>query len=194
MSARKSQTNTLTVRPLTKDRWKDFTVLFGKNGACGGCWCRYWKLTRKEFESRKGDKNRRAMKRFVDAGNVPGLLAYEGNRPVGWVAVEPRENFSALERSRILKPVDEKPVWSAACFFVVKDCRRNGVTVELLNAAKAWVKNQGGTILEGYPQEPKKDNVPAPFAWTGFASAFQQTGFTEVARRSETRPIMRCRV
>jgi hypothetical protein len=53
------------------------------------------------------------------------------------------------------------------------------------------VKKQGGTVLEGYPVEPKKDKMDAAFAWTGFASAFKKAGFVEVTRRSETRPIMR---
>jgi hypothetical protein len=45
--------------------------------------------------------------------------------------------------------------------------------------------------VEAYPVEPKKDKMPDAFAWTGLASAFIKAGFTECARRSETRPIMR---
>jgi hypothetical protein len=33
--------------------------------------------------------------------------------------------------------------------------------------------------------------MPDAFAWTGISAAFQSAGFKEVARRSETRPIMR---
>jgi hypothetical protein len=38
--------------------------------------------------------------------------------------------------------------------------------------------------------DAQKD-MPAPFIYTGTASAFQQAGFQEVARRSSTRPIYR---
>lgn len=182
------------IRPLTKDRWSDFADLFGPRGACGGCWCMWWKLKRSEFEKRKGEGNRRAMKRLVDRGEVPGLLAYDGDRPVGWIAVAPREHYPALGRSRILKPVDDTPVWSVVCFFVARSHRDRGVSVELLHAAVEFVRQRGGAVVEGYPVEPKKERMPQVFAFTGLASAFVKAGFREVARRSETRPIMRYRL
>lgn len=177
--------------PLTKERWPDFERLFGERGACGGCWCMWWRLKRSLFDAQKGDKNRKAMKAIVDSGEVPGILALAGDQPVGWCSVAPRDHFSALGRSRILKKVDETPVWSVVCFFVEKKLRNSGLSVRLLRAAIDYVKRQGGSVLEGYPTEPKKDKMPAAFAWTGLASAFTAAGFTEVARRSETRPIMR---
>ncbi len=62
--------------PLTKDRWSDFETLFGERGACGGCWCMLWRLTRKEFESQKGEGNRQAMQAIVDSGEIPGDPGY----------------------------------------------------------------------------------------------------------------------
>jgi hypothetical protein len=59
-----------------------------------------------------------------------------------------------------------------------------------LKAAVEHVRKQDGKIVEGYPVETEKD-MPAPFIYTGTASAFQQAGFKEVARRSPTRPIFR---
>jgi GNAT superfamily N-acetyltransferase len=177
--------------PLTADRWADFETLFGERGACGGCWCTFWRQPRSAFDENKGDGNRRLMLRLVSDGPPPGLLGYLGGEPVGWCAVAPREEYPALARSRILQPVDDKPVWSVSCLFVRKDRRRKGLSVQLLRAAVGHVKAQGGTVVEGYPVEPKKDDVPAAFAWTGLAAAFRAAGFREVARRSATRPIMR---
>ena len=150
----------------------------------------YWRLTRSEFERRKGAGNRRALGRLVGAGETPGLLAYAGTQVVGWCAVAPRERFSALSRSRVLGPVDERPVWSVVCFFVARDFRRRGVTAALLRAAVRHVRRHGGRILEGYPIEPRGD-YPDTFAFTGLAAAFHRAGFVEVARRSPMRPIMR---
>lgn len=177
--------------PLTSDRWDDFTQLFGERGACGGCWCMWMRLTRSVFEQQKGELNKNAIKEFVDSGNIPGLLAYQNDEPIGWISVAPREEFSVLQRSRILKPLDDKPVWSVACFFIDKEYRNQGLSVRLLHAAIEYVKQEGGEIVEGYPVEPRKDRMPAAFAWTGLASAFLAAGFSEKERRSETRPIMR---
>jgi len=182
----------LAIHPLTPERWPDFERLFGERGACGGCWCMFWRLTRAEFEAGKGAGNRSAMKQLVASGKIPGLLAYEGSQAVGWCALAPRETYSALQRSRLLKPLDNQPVWSVSCLFVAKTHRRRGVSVQLLKAAIEHARCQGGVIVEGYPQEPKKTTVPDVFAWTGLASAFRQAGFKECARPSPTRPIMRC--
>jgi GNAT superfamily N-acetyltransferase len=179
------------VHPVTPDRWGDFARLFGKRGACGGCWCMYWRMTRSEFEKSKGAGNRRKLTRLIDSGHVPGLLAYVGDQPVGWCSVAAREVFGSLERSRILKPVDDKPVWSVVCFFVAKEYRRKKITVRLLKAACAYAKKQGAKIVEGYAVEPKKDEMPDVFAFHGLAAAYREAGFTEVTRRSPTRPIMR---
>lgn len=150
-----------------------------------------WRLTRKEFESQKGEGNRRAMKAIIQSGKIPGILAYSRGQPVAWCSVAPREHFPSLGRSRILKPLDELPVWSITCLFVEKPYRRRGISTRMIAAAVEHVKKQGGTLVEAYPVEPKKDKMPDVFAWTGLASAYLKAGFVECARRSETRPIMR---
>ena len=177
--------------PVTKGKWTDFETLFGERGACGGCWCMFWRLTRKEFDSQKGEGNRKAMKAIVQSGKIPGILAFAQNRPVAWCSVAPRDQFSALDRSRILKPVDNLPVWSISCFFVEKHYRAKGLSIQMIKAAVDYVKKNGGSVVEAYPVQPKKDKMPDAFAWTGLASAFIKAGFAECARRSETRPIMR---
>ena len=151
-----------------------------------------WRLPRTQFESQKGDGNRNALKTLVESGEAPGLLGYLEGRPVGWCALAPREHYPALGRSRVLKPVDDRPCWSVSCLFVHRDYRGRGVSVQLLRAAIAHVRGKGGTLVEGYPVEPKGDKaIPPVFAWTGVPRAFEAAGFVEVARGSPTRPIMR---
>lgn len=181
----------LAFHPLTLERWADFERLFGERGACGGCWCTYWLQSRSEYERRKGAGNKRLIKSNLRSGFTPGLIAYHDDKPVAWCAVAPRESYPTLARSRVLKPVDDKPVWSLVCFFVRRDYRRRGVSVKLLKAAADHVREQGGRILEGYPEEPSAKGLPDAFAFTGLASAFKKAGFREVARRGKRRPIMR---
>jgi len=189
--ASRREISDLEVYPLTPERWADLEELFGENGACGGCWCMWWRLKRSEFERQKGEGNRKALKRIVDSGRIPGILAYAKDQPIAWCSVAPRETYPTLEWSRTLKRVDDKPVWSVVCFFVAKPFRRKGVTMKLPRAAIDYVSKQGGKILEGYPVEPKKAKIADTFAYTGLASTFRKAGFVEVLRRSETRPMMR---
>jgi GNAT superfamily N-acetyltransferase len=191
MSSESITLSNLKFYPVTPRRWKDLESLFGERGACGGCWCMWWRMTRSEFNKQKGSGNKKALKKIIDSGEIPGILAYANGQPVGWCSVAPREKFSTLERSRILQKVDEKPVWSVVCFFIAKTLRRKGVTIALLKAAIEYAKKHGAKIVEGYPVDPRKGITPDVFAYTGLASAFRQAGFVEVLRRSETRPIMR---
>jgi GNAT superfamily N-acetyltransferase len=184
----------LTFHPLTADRWDDFEKLFGERGACGGCWCRVWRQSRKEFEANKGAGNKAAMKAIVKKNAVPGILAYSDGEPIGWCAIAPRECYVTLERSRVLKAVDDVPVWSISCLFIAKPFRGQRVSIELIKAAVRFAREQGAKVVEGYPVEPKKEKMPDVFAWTGVSSAFLQAGFAEHHRGSPTRPIMRINV
>lgn len=190
----RSESPSLKFFPLTPDRWSDFETLFGERGACGGCWCMVWRRPRKEYEAGKGAGNKAAMKALVKKQAVPGILAYSKGEPVGWCAIAPRQDYVVLERSRVLKAVDDVPVWSISCLFVAKEFRGQGVSVALLKAAVKFAGEHGATVVEGYPVEPKKEKMPAVFAWTGVPSAFVQAGFSEHHRGSPTRPIMRIEV
>ncbi|MEK7798691.1 MAG: GNAT family N-acetyltransferase, partial [Acidobacteriota bacterium] len=180
--------------PLTPARWGDLETLFGERGACGGCWCMYWRLARSRFEKQKGAGNRRAFKRLVGSGLPPGILAYRDDRPIGWCAVGPRESYPVLERSRTLRRFDDRPVWSVTCLFVARPERRQGLSVELLRAAASHARRRGARLIEGYPVEARTGRLPDAFAWTGLPAAFRRAGFVEVARRSPTRPFMRLRI
>ncbi len=182
----------LTFAPLSKSNWNSFVELFGKNGACGGCWCMFWLLPRKEYVENKGDGNRDAMFDLVNSGVKPGILAFDNGKPVGWCAVAPRDKYLRLANSRVLAPVDEKIVWSVVCFFVAKPYRNSGVGRQLLKAAKEFVRESGGTILEGYPSASEGKKSPDAFVYTGMESMFIGAGFSEVARRSPKRPVLRC--
>ncbi len=180
----------LALHPLTPDRWPDLVALFGPDRTCFGCWCTWWRLTTREFRAGVGEVNRRRQERYVKAGNVAGLLAYEGGEPVGWVAIEPRSAYPRLARSRTLAPVDDRPVWSITCFFVARSHRGKGLTRTLIAGAVRHARSRGAAIVEAYPVEPSRDLADASM-YHGAASTFRALGFEEVARRSRTRPIVR---
>lgn len=180
----------LSYKILTNENWDDFENLFGSKGACGGCWCMYWRLSHKEFESGKGDKNKLMMKSLVDNQKQIGLIQYFDKKPIGWCSFAPREDFPRLAKSRILKPIDETKVWSIVCFFIDKNYRRKGFSVEILKSVIKYLKTKNVKVIEGYPTDTDK-NSPDVFMYTGLMKTFLDAGFIEVGRNSLSRPIMR---
>jgi GNAT superfamily N-acetyltransferase len=151
-----------------------------------------WRLSPPEFKAGEESGNRDALKRLVERGPAPGVIAMRGEEPIGWCAVAPRTSYRYLAVSRVLRPVDDEPVWSITCLFVDRRFRRQGVSVQLLRAAAEFARAQGARVVEGYPVEVKRGHRTADvFVWTGLATSFRAAGFSEVARRSQTRPIMR---
>jgi len=181
----------LSFQPLSPSNFGDFEQLFGEKGACGGCWCMYWRLQRKAFEAGKGEGNRLSMRALVDSGKVPGIIAYHNNEAIGWCSVGNREDFPRLAKSRTLKPIDDKKAWIISCLFIRRDWRRKGVQQALLSYLVDYCSGHGAKILEGYPCDSTYGKYPDAFAWTGIAKAYIDAGFLEVARASEKRPVMR---
>ncbi|MGH9554236.1 MAG: GNAT family N-acetyltransferase [Terriglobales bacterium] len=181
----------LTFHPLTPARWNDAVALFGPRGACGGCWCMAWRLPYSQYQAQKGAGNRRTFRKLVHSGTSPGVMAYVDGKPAGWCSIAPREEFTFLSRSRVLRAVDDERVWSVSCFFVARPYRQKGVSVPLLKAAVELARKQGARIIEGYPVDAQQGGLPGAFLWTGVPKTFRRAGFREVARRSRTRPVMR---
>jgi GNAT superfamily N-acetyltransferase len=181
----------LQFRPVTPAQWPDLQALFGPSGADGGCWCMWWRITRAEFTRGVGESNRRAMQAIIEGDEVPGLLAYQEGRPVGWVSVAPRERFPVLDRSRTLRRVDDQPVWSIVCFFVDRGARRTGLCGRLIEAAAAYARRNGARLLEAYPVDPDHPTVRGDQAFTGLLPTFLKAGFRVAARRSARRVIVR---
>ncbi len=186
----------LTVLPLTPDRWPDLEAIFNARGCsiARGCWCMAYRLSGSQESLRSGmtrsQANRAALKGLVDAGNPPGLIAYHGKVPVGWVSIGPREEYARLKRSPVMKAVDDQPVWSVICFVVPPEYRGRGVARALLKAAVAYAKKQGATLVEAYPVD-KSDRSNDDDMWFGAKTMYDNAGFREVARRRPHRPIVR---
>jgi GNAT superfamily N-acetyltransferase len=177
----------LAIRPLTPELWPAFENLFGKNGACNGCWCMAGRIGA-AYRRRSRDENKAAFFDIVKRGPPPGLLAFDGDLAVGWCQLTPREALPWLDRAWRLKRVDPLPVWSLSCFYVRIGYRKRGVTSALIAAALRAAKIAKAPALEAYPLDAEK--TPSA-SGTGYASTFAHAGFKTVARRVPARPIMR---
>lgn len=177
----------LAVRALTPELWPALTDLFGEQGARSGCWCMYFRIG-SAYRRRSSSTNKAAFHKVVSQGPAPGLLAFDGERAVGWCQVTPRSRLPWLDRTWRLKAVDDVPVWSISCFYIRIGYRRRGVMGALIRAALDLARQAGAPALEAYPL----DGQLSPSATsTGYVSAFVRAGFKEVIRRSPERPIMR---
>jgi GNAT superfamily N-acetyltransferase len=183
----------ITERPLGTDDWPVIAELFGANGACGGCWCMWPRVPRggKLWQECKGDRNREDFRRLVEAGEVHGVLAFVGERPVGWCSFGPRGSFPRLDTVRALRHDWADGTWSIVCFYIRAPWRRHGVASRLLEAATARAFALGAEKVEGYPVLPKQPDVPAPaaFAWMGVPALFEAAGYRELPRPEASRPI-----
>jgi len=174
-------TDTPEIHPLTSDRWDDLAALFGKSGAFSGCWCMYWRMPSKAFSASSGERNREALRALAGGERAPGLLAYVDGQAVGWTAVGPREDFQRLQNSRVIKPVDDMPVWCVLCFFIHRKYRGRGIGQALLEAAVAFAAEHGAQAVEGYPIRVEGEHVGDWAVYTGTVEMFHKAGFRELA-------------
>jgi GNAT superfamily N-acetyltransferase len=190
----------LDIHPLTPARLPDLATLFGQGGDPKWCWCSFYRVRGVDFRSATPAGNRGilegAVAELAPQGRAPGLVAYRDGEAVGWVSLGPRDDYERLQHSRVLAPLDERPVWSIVCFVVARAARRQGVAHALLSAAVDYAREHGATLLEGYPLETDGGRVPAANAYKGTVAMFERAGFKVVERRqanaaSSPRPIVR---
>jgi GNAT superfamily N-acetyltransferase len=177
----------LEISPLTPDLWPALEALFGNNGACNGCWCMYWRIGA-EYRKRPREENKSAFRQIVKQGPPPGLIAFDGDVPVGWCQLTPRDALPWLDRERRLKRVDDLPVWALSCFYIRIGYRKKGVTSALISAALREAKRAGAVALEAYPLDAEK--TPSA-SFTGYVTTFKRAGFKTVGCHVPARPIMR---
>ncbi len=182
----------LTFEPLTQKNWGKFVELFGAKGACGNCWCMYYRLTKQDFQEGKQDNgNMNAMKALVWDNQPTGIIGFYEEQPIAWCAFAPRENYMKLEKSRVHKRIDDQPVWSVPCFFIDKNFRKQGVSVELLKSVIKYAVERGIKIIEAYPTIPTQAKLPDAFVWIGLYKSFEKAGFKIVDQTSQNRPMVR---
>lgn len=185
----------LISRDLTPALWPALEELFGPRGACGGCWCMYWRLEKGErWQDLQGPRAKTRMKALVLAGKAQGALAFAGEEPVGWCAYGPRLDFPRLDRARTLACTDPEHVWSLPCFYIKAGWRDQGVATALLGHAVKSLRKRGAKVAEGYPVNLKRDQrLPNAFAWTGTRALFEAEGFSLAGADGTSKVRMRRR-
>jgi GNAT superfamily N-acetyltransferase len=174
----------LAFRPATRARWGDFEALFESKGAPGYCWCMSWRTTPEEAEHHSGAERKPMMKARIDAGMTVGLIGYLDGEPVAWVSIAPRETYRTLGGP---DAQNGETIWSLACMYIHRSLRGAGYGMALIEAARAYAKKRGGTVLEAYPVDPGSPS----YRFMGFVPAFERMGFREVGKAGSRRHVMR---
>lgn len=178
----------ITIKPATPDRFDDaeHTLTGGGDGA--SCQCQWWMMPGTEWDKTTRDQRTAMLRRELDEGPPPALIAYVDDEPAGWVRVGPRTRQVRLARTRNYaahsqEPWDDASVWAVSCFVVRKEHRRIGLNARLLEAAIDYARTSGARVLEAYPLDPASGRRKSSNElYHGILSTFRDAGFREVAR------------
>jgi ribosomal protein S18 acetylase RimI-like enzyme len=176
----------LDIRPLDRSSWDALSGLFSQGGDPKWCWCAYFAVRGLAWSNSTAEGNRELLRERMERrpnGHPPGLAAMRGNEAVGWVSVGPRDGYERLTYSKLLAPIDERPVWSIVCFVVGRKARGQGIASALLDGAVEYARANGATTLEAYPVDTSEGRVPAANLYHGTLAMFERAGFEVVAER-----------
>ncbi|MGB3831595.1 MAG: GNAT family N-acetyltransferase [Mesorhizobium sp.] len=185
-----------TVRPVTAELWPDFEDLFGKQGACYGCWCTHFRLPPAVRRQNDRESNKDHIRARIEAGPPPGLLAFEEGRAVGWMQVGPRADVpewnNAGRGSAPADPADaaDPGVWAISCFFIRSKARGKGLSHRLVADGIAFARENGARLLEACPMDLSRDSRSVGL-FVGSSRVFEKAGFERLVERKAGRPLMR---
>ncbi len=182
--------------PLTPELWPAFETLFGKDGACYGCWCTYFRLSPAARRGSDRQRNKDLIRTRIEAGPPPGLLALRDGSAIAWMQVGPRSDVPEWNNSgrgsAPVEPADAQDpgMWAISCFFIHNRFRRQGLTHRMVEAGIGFARASGARALEACPMDRSKDSRSIGL-FVGSTRVFERAGFEAVARRKPGRPLMR---
>lgn len=184
------------ILPLTPDLWPQFEDLFGKQGACYGCWCTYFRLPPAARRQSSRERNKDHIKARIEAGPPPGVLAFDAGQAVGWMQIGPRADVPEFNNAgRGSAPLDsddasDPRVWAISCFFIRNKARGQGLTHQLVGAGIDFARQSGARLLEACPMDQSKASRSVGL-FVGSTRVFENAGFSRAAERKPGRPLMR---
>ena len=169
-----------TTHPITAKRFDDFADVINPHRRDTHCWCLSHRLRVKEIDE-LGDGSREAAALALARRRGFGVVTYRDDVPVGWCHIAPRAEITRLAASKLIRPIDDLPVWSIICVVVRSGHRKQGVTGHLIEGAVAHAAAQGAPAVETYPVDPQ-GRMDLTMAFVGTRSMFERCGFEVVGQ------------
>lgn len=186
----------VAISPLTPDLWPSFEDLFGKQGACYGCWCTYFRLPPAARKANDSSRKKGIIRERIEIGPPPGLLAFEDGQAVGWMQIGPRADVpewnNAGRGSAPIEPGDaaDPAMWAISCFFLRRTARGKGLTHALVQEGLAFARENRARIVEACPIDHSKGSHSVGL-FVGSTRVFEKAGFSRLVERKAGRPLMR---
>ncbi|KOG33261.1 GNAT family N-acetyltransferase [Streptomyces resistomycificus] len=163
---------TIEVRPASL--FEDVRALVGpKSPGANVCWCLSYRIPSGLNKELRGPARGEYVAGLCRADPPPGVLAYDGDEPVGWAAVAPRSTTS-FARNRRIPHVDDLPVWSLWCIRVRPGHRKQGISHALIAGAVEFARAQGAPAVEAYPLDCGDARVDLTMAYAGIRRNFER--------------------
>lgn len=186
----------IEIHQLTPDLWPQFEDLFGKQGACYGCWCTHFRLPPAERRSGNRQSNKDHIRARIEAGPPPGVLALEDGVANGWMQIGPRADVPEWNnKGRGSAPIDaadagDPAIWAISCFFIRTRARGQGLTHRLVAGGIDFARGGGARMIEACPIDLSRDSRSVGL-FVGSSRVFDRAGFQRLAERKAGRPLMR---
>ena len=175
----------MDIVPLDPETFAAFAEFARRTPPLQMCWCQHWRLRSKDMAAAKVPQLRQRLHDQATSTEPPGLVAFDGERAVGWVGLGPRTDFERIVRSRVIPTIDDRPIWSIVCFAVSTTARGQGVARALLDGAMAYARKRGADAVEAYPVAiDNGEPIHPDAAFTGTLPMFERAGFRVVADRA----------
>ncbi len=175
------------VRPA--DVFEDVRQVIGpKRPDANVCWCLSYRIPSRLHRELAGPARGEFVAELCRRDVAPGVLAYDGDEPVGWAGVAPRADLNSFARANSKIPhLDDLPVWTVWCFRTRAGNRGRGIAHALLAGAVEFARSHDAPVIEGYPVDNGDERVDLTMAYVGTVALFERAGF---AKASDTPSVL----